>query len=214
MIFNKQITASLIILVAPMASAALSIVSTNNAGFNSNTSAIVDNTGTAIAQNTGVISVGTFGSLTDGQIQSLGSAGIISSSFDAVGSTNFNLLDGIFEDTIQNVGDTTRFVGQNIFSVIGNGNTIAGSTQFLIYRHSDVNTTGQFVGLPNLNGAAVVADGNGSTGSLLVGGFNNFTNDFGAGEFAAFNLVTVVPEPSSSALLAIAGVGFVLRRRR
>lgn len=196
-----------------VSNAALSIKTLNVVGFDSTTSAIVDNTGNVIPQDTGIVAIGTFGDLTDVEIQALSNGSSIESSFAAVGFTDMNLGDGLWEDIINNPNDTSAFVGQSIFTVVGNGSTLASSDQFLIYRHSSVNGTGDFNQDPNTNGDAFVAEGGASTGSLVVGGHGTFEHDFGAGDVAAFNLVPV-PEPSSTALLGLGGLALILRRRR
>jgi len=197
-----------------IAHAALTIRSTNLIGFNATTSAIVDNAGNVISNGEGIIAVGTFGALSDSDIQNLGSASAISSSFDIVGSTAFNSGDGLWDASITNSGDTSSFVGQSIFTVIGDGDTVADSTQFFIYRHSTVNGTGNFVENPNSNADASVADDAAATGSIVIGGNGDFQHDFtNTGATDAFNLVAV-PEPSSTTLLGLGGLALIMRRRR
>ena len=140
------------------ANAALSIKITNNVGFDNTSAAIVDNTGAVLAQNTGFVGIGTFGSLTTGQIQALNSAAMINSSFSLAGSTTMNLAPGFYEAAINNAADTTALAGRAIYTVIGNGSSVANSSQFLIYQHSTVNTTGNFNETPSLNGDANVAN--------------------------------------------------------
>ena len=212
--YNKLIAAFISIgFVTGISQAALSIKTLNVVDFDSSTAAFVDNTGNVIAQNTGVVAVGSFVGLNDADIQSLSNGAEISGAFNMAGSTNMNLGDGLWEAIINNPGDTSSLVGQAIFTVVGNGATIAVSDQFFIYRHSSVNGTGDFVQDPNNNEDASVAHGANSTGSILVGEFGNFQHDFSAGSFDAFNLV-VVPEPSSTALLGLGGLALLIRRRR
>jgi len=215
---SKIVRKNMLLTVALMLSvgnteAVLSIKSSNLLGFDNTTSAVVDNTGAAIAVGTGYVGVGSFGALTDIEIQALGNSTDIDSSFSSVGSTDFNVLDGLWDANIEKAGDTSGDVGTAIFTVLGNGADISSSTQFLIYRHSSVNGTGNFNETPNANGDALIAEGAGSTGSIVVGAHGNFQHDFGAGSFDAYNLV-VVPEPSSTALLGLGGVALFLRRRR
>lgn len=199
--------------------AALSIKSTNLLGFDSTTSAIVDNTGRALTSGTapghatlsnGNVSIGTFGSLTDSQIQAIGSGLAVDAAFNSAGEASIS--NGLWEQIINNTGDTTAFDSKPIFTVIGNATTIADSTQFLIYRHSAVNTNGNFKQDPDTNEAAIVNAA--LTSSLVVGKHGDFQFDFGTGTpVDAFNLVPI-PEPSSAVLLGLGGVAFFLRRRR
>ncbi|MBK1831458.1 PEP-CTERM sorting domain-containing protein [Verrucomicrobiaceae bacterium R5-34] len=205
---------AVVISVFASANAAISIRSTNIVDFDSTTSAIVDNTGNVLASGSGFVGVGTFGDLTDEQIQAFSSASLIDSSFNLLGSTDMNVGDGLWSEPVNEIGDTSAFLGESIFTVIGNGDSIADSDQFFIYRHSTVNGTGTFNQDPNTNGDAVVADGASASGSIVLGGNGDFQFDFGAGSTDAFNLVTLVPEPSSTALLGLGGLALLIRRRR
>jgi len=207
------IAISAITISISIGNAALSIRTSNVDGFDNSTNAIVDNAGNAIPLTTGIVAVGSFGTLTDEDIRALGSASAISSSFSLVVSTDFNVLAGLWDANPTKAGDTSADAGRAIFTVIGNEATVADSTQFLIYRHSAANGSGNFNETPNANTDAFVGNGANATGNLVVGGFDNFQHDFGAGEFAAFNLVAV-PEPSSTALLGLGGLALIIRRRR
>lgn len=195
--------------------AGLTISSSNLLGFDATTSAMVDNAGNAILNGQGVVAVGSFGAMTDGDIQALSSAGEFAANFAIAGSTAMNSgFDGLWSNPVNNTDDPSGFAGLPIFTLVGNGDSIGESTQFFVYRHSDLNAgTGTFNEAPGTNEGAIVAAGGGATGSVVVGDHGVWTHDFGAGAVDAFNLVTV-PEPSSTALLGLGGVALLLRRRR
>ncbi|MGB0992066.1 MAG: PEP-CTERM sorting domain-containing protein [Akkermansiaceae bacterium] len=204
---------SFFVFSAVTAQAAITVRVTNVVDFDSTTSAIVDNTGTVLTNGSGFVAVGSFDGLDDSQIQAAFAGGNLDSAFTELAATTINLGDGLWDFAANAAGDTSAFTAKSMFTVVANGNTLASSDQFFVYRHSSVNGTGNFNEAPSNNDDAVTAIGLRGTGSIVIGGHDNFQFDFGAGNQSAFNLVAV-PEPSSTALLGLGGLAFVLRRRR
>ncbi|NWK57349.1 PEP-CTERM sorting domain-containing protein [Verrucomicrobiaceae bacterium N1E253] len=197
--------------------AAISINGTNYVDYDATTSAIVDNAGNVIADGSGFVAIGSFGSMSIADIQALTDGTAMASAFDELSSGTMGAagFDGVWSASFEDAGDTSSLAGQPIYTVIGNGSDLSLSDQFFVYYHGDVNGTGLFLEDPGNNTDAVVAEGAASTGSVVIGEHGNFNYDFGAGNNAAYNLVTIpVPEPTSTALLGLGAFAFVLRRRR
>jgi PEP-CTERM motif len=180
-------------------------------------------TNTPLAANSGSVSIGTFATLTDAQITSMGA-------FNAA-NRNALLADFLaFADSVNNptrTGDTNAFdipglysgvnnginaaadpkIGKAIYTFIGNGPTLASSTQIGIVKDND-----SFVldDQPVITANAFLYE---PTSVILVGqlGAQIPVGPLG-GSFSTLQLAAV-PEPSCLALLGLCG-GFFVRRRR
>jgi hypothetical protein len=116
---------------------------------------------------------------------------------------------GLYQGSIAAAIDVgSEFEGNAIYTIIGNGDTIASSTAALVYKHSfNFQNDGESPG-----GDVIL--GLNQTGTLLLG-----SNDGTAAlepaipEREAFGLVPLIPEPSS-ALLGLVGIAFLGFRRR
>lgn len=203
-----------------------SLISTTHAGIVSGTSiidgvggdiAITDNVGNAISAGSGFIALGYF-SITDGQVDSglgVSSFSTTLGSFQSITTGNFNDEGLYFLTNDYGKGGLDAQSGRTLYTLIGNESDVNSSDQFILYRHDDV---------IDADGATASDDSNDMTlndGSLLFGTVG------GAKTIDATNLIaddnytvsssfamTVVPEPSSTALLGLGGLALVLRRRR
>lgn len=185
---------------------AATISFTNLVGFDSTTNPIVSSTGVVIPDGTGFVAAGVF-SITDAQILEFAtSPGSIASAFTAVASGNFSSgINGLFS-----LAPTTNssINSGTVYGIIGNASTFASSTEIGVFKF-----TQSFLADPAITDGAVLSNSaSGNVSQILIGGFSNFTHDFGAGANSAYNLA-VIPEPSA-ALLGALGVLGLLRRRR
>jgi len=113
--------------------------------------------------------------------------------------------NGLFQNAAGAFADP--FGGKNIYLYASNGSDFTNaSAEYLIYKFSATFTADPF------NGEQLLGT---SAGSLLVGGYNNYSFDYslGGGALPAFNTVAAVPEPTTWMLLVL-GVTFVLWRKR
>ena len=117
-----------------------------------------------------------------------------------------NLGPGIYQSTVTSTVGGSAFAGQNVYTVIGNGSSIADSTALAVWDHqfnfvaeADGNTSDSIIG---------------RSGSAILG--NTVDADLGGGAvFPGLQLVggDMIPEPSS-ALLGLLGLSFLAFRRR
>jgi hypothetical protein len=185
-------------------------------------SGIFNSSGNLIPFGQGSVQVGFFDGITDSEIVSLyasGNLSTLSSSFQPWNASPVNMnvdpgAPGLFGEFVsKNVSDdpplNTIFIGQNIYlwaSTGGSDFTDPGS-EYLIYSWA---TPFPF---NNNNAEVFLRDGQ---GTLLVGQFGNFSNDYGMGSGvqAGFNTVEVVPEPATYAtLIGLLALGIVVTRR-
>lgn len=156
----------------------------------------------------GSVAIGIF----SGDAGTLGAAGDIDglkaafTQFGDAVSMGFNGIDGLYQNTISATVAGSAFSGANVYTVIGNGADIAGSSGLFVYDHGFT-----FVDEPGATPDAVLTGGSviyGTTGTGNVGG-----TDFAGFQLAGMGGGPVIPEPSS-ALLGLLGLGFLAFRRR
>ncbi|MEN8680618.1 MAG: PEP-CTERM sorting domain-containing protein [Akkermansiaceae bacterium] len=176
---------------------------------------ILDNTGTPIALGSGYVATGTFSALPTGVAD-------VKANFTAFGDGTTDFSNGLSAPGFFNktrsasipAGTTDAPVGQNVYLVIGDGPTLADSTDFVVFDPSAVFGTENAVGAGgidiNINSDAVTPD------SVLWGTIvNNVDTGLGVTFTEGLQIGnTVVPEPSTSLLAALAGLALAARRRR
>ncbi|MBK1854303.1 PEP-CTERM sorting domain-containing protein [Verrucomicrobiaceae bacterium 5K15] len=159
---------------------------------------------TPVTDNTGTVSVGFYDS--EPTFGTEVSTADILSDYTALGSGAFEdsigNLDGYFRfDLTENI--TSEYASKDVYIVLGNASTLEASDEFLVWKATSNPDGNTFVEDDPLGGPGSVALDN-TTGSLLLG-------DFESGEF---NMISVVPEPSSTALFGLGGLALLIRRRR
>ena len=182
-----------------------SVTVTNNQGP-VNTQSVVDNTGAAVDGGFAAI-----GSISDvSALNTLTSAGLdaLFTVYDgATGAVNNAPFNGTY--SISNNGSDitgTAWAGAPIYLVLGNGGDLASSTQAAVLRVGNFPGSEPAVQTVNVN----------NTAEVLLGDFDTFTLQPGPipSQNAALALVPLVPEPSSSLLIGLAGLSLLIRRRR
>ena len=182
-----------------------SVTVTNNAGP-VNTQSVVDNTRAAVDGGFAAI-----GSISDASaLNTLTSAGLadLFTVYDgAIGAITAAPFAGTY--SISNEGSDitgTAWAGAPIYLVLGNGGDLASSTQAAVLRVGNFPGSEPAVQTVNVN----------NTAEVLLGDFDTFTLQPGPipTQNAALALVPLVPEPSSSLLIGLAGLSLLIRRRR
>ena len=182
-----------------------SVTVTNNAGP-VNTQSVVDNTGAAVDGGFAAI-----GSISDvSALNTLTSAGL-ADLFTVYDGASGAITAAPFAGTysISNNGSDitgTAWAGAPIYLVLGNGGDLASSTQAAVLRVGNFPGSEPAVQTVNVN----------NTAEVLLGDFDTFTLQPGPipSQNAALALVPLVPEPSSSLLIGLAGLSLLIRRRR
>jgi hypothetical protein len=194
---------SILVLNCAASAASHSITNLSNPTF----TAILDTSGTAITS--GVVVLGSYTS------EPVSANNILTNFIQAgTGSIGFfgSGAPGYFTGNINsnNLGVGEPLVGMTVYALIGNGATIATSTQVAVWK-SITNPSGNIFVADNPTGGPSDVAVFASTGSLIIGNVQaNF--DGGLGPQNAFRL-EAIPEPSTL-LLASLGVLGLLRRRR
>ena len=188
-----------------------SVTVTNNAGP-VNTQSVVDNTGAAV--DGGFAAIGTISDVSglNGNTTTLTSGALadLFTVYDgAIGAITAAPFAGTY--SISNEGSDitgTAWAGAPIYLVLGNGGDLASSTQAAVLRVGNFPGSEPAVQTVNVN----------NTAEVLLGDFDTFTLQPGPipSQNAALALVAigVIPEPSSSLLIGLAGLSLLIRRRR
>ena len=175
---------------------------------------ILDNAGDPIALSGGYVSVGTFASVPSSveDVRSFVSFGDGNSTF-----TNEIDFPGFFDSGRSAPipeGTVTAPVGQPVYVVIGNGDSLATSDFFAVYDPGLVFGTEDSVGAGALD---IIIDSSTLTPESLVFGDlveNVSLEGIPFDEGIQLTDGVMIPEPSTSLLAALAGLALVGRRRR
>lgn len=170
----------------------------------------IDNAGNPIAADTGYVGVGTVSDLTLLTPADLQGG---TSTFNAFGSS-ITFGNAGFEGFVTGdisgprVADGDAFANQGIFVVLGNGATLAESTEFAVVDASSIV-------FPVDDGAPTPAEASvaiATTSNLVLGSLNGTYSVAGL-DIPAIQMVAI-PEPSAALLAGLAFVGGLVRRRR
>ncbi len=172
---------------------------------------ILDNTGTPIAQGSGFVAVGTFA------VVPTDNAGVQAFNVFGSGATAFANginADGFFDNSSSDAipaGTVSAPVGQSVYLVIGDGSSLATSSNFAVFDPGMVFGTENAVGAGgldlNLSNVTVTED------SLVLGTLLTDV-DTGLGVTFEKGIALGIPEPSTSLLAGLAGLALAVRRRR
>ncbi len=186
-----------------------SVTVTNNAGP-VNTQSVVDNSGAVV--DGGFAAIGSISDLSglDGTTTTL-TSGQLADRFTVYDGATGAITAAPFAGTysISNNGSDitgTAWAGAPIYLVLGNGVDLASSTQGAVLEVGNFPGSEPAVQTVNVN----------NTAEVLLGNFETFTLQPGPipTQNAALALVALVPEPSSSLLIGLAGLSLLIRRRR
>ena len=205
------LTASVFVGLSISSHAVIATIGNNNFAV-----AFTDNAGVPLAAGSGVVAAGIFSDPSDIELVNLASdfTGLTdpNNAADSTFSVNApNGQDGVLSGSIDGGRQAadSAFVGANIFFVIGNGSTLADSTEFAVF-----DTGFQFAAddtTPAPSSFAFVP----SADTLVIGEVGADVGLFGGAVQATnFQLATAIPEPSSALLAGLALVGGLVRRRR
>jgi hypothetical protein len=177
---------------------------------------VTDNAGNPIANGTGTVVVGTFLSGAPDFANSTGPQ--VADAFTQWGnggSFGFNGFASLYQVVADGgrVNAGTPELGQSIWTLLGNGDSLATSTQLLAFEHSTAFSDDSASALPTSYTASL-----GTTGDYRFGGQNTGPTNI---DPPGLDLPTVglgvlaeIPEPSSVLLLGLGGLAFAGRRRR
>jgi hypothetical protein len=132
----------------------------------------------------------------------------------ATGTSNWSGYEGLFSvDTLLVTGNNT-LLGKQLFVLVGNATSIATSTEITVMTNTSwlvpTNPTGD---IPEAWGFDIL-DVTAQQSGILFGTYNAGGGAYpGEGVVDAVRLQTVVPEPSTGALMMIGAAGLVALRR-
>ncbi len=219
---KKTIIANLAVLASLSSASAYTVSFINVTSTNEFSVPVVDNAGNPIGVDSGFVSAGTFsvapvftGAPTDIQV--------IQSTFSSFGDggssfSNLPSIDGFFDGSRSApipFESTDPPVGESVFVVIGNGDSLSSSTEFAVFDPGMVFGTDTAVGSGALdvdvNSTTLTAD------NLIFGNIleNQTLEQTGGLVFEeTIQLTGAIPEPSTGLLAALAGLALAARRRR
>lgn len=205
---KKTFIALTLLMAASAGLQAASITVTNRLAATLESRWIADADGSFIPNGGGMVAIGSFAD--ESGIAGASSVDGLLSAFtqfgDAVSVAGVGTVAGLYANSISASVSGGGFTDQSVFTVIGNGGSLASSSNFLVFKHDGVFPADADNPTATLN--AIVGEGQ---GELLLGGSG--TGDFNGNAIDTYTLGVVVPEPSS-ALLGLLGLSFLAFRRR
>jgi hypothetical protein len=189
------------------------VVTLDSGGFSQ---AVVDTTNTAIPVGGGFIAVGFFSTYTSSTIFSDLSGSQLEADFNVFGPSQVFAgvgFEGFYALSVDGgrVGASSPFLNKTLITLIGNGSTLANSTEALIYQHTAT--------WPNDDGAPVpaaltaVLGDNGNTTAFWFGAPTGGTTPILGSDIPAISMAKLIPEPSTALLGALGALGLLRRRR-
>ncbi len=177
---------------------------------------VADSSGTLLPANSGSVGIGFFAG-GDAAVTGASSGSDIIAGFtqfsDSVGISFSSPVPGLYLNQISGAINDGGFDGQSIYTVIGDGGTLASSSQWAVYKH-DVSFPAEGANPNAAVESAILGAGNALIGTLAPSTFNgNDVNALWLDGFGGAGPGPVIPEPSS-ALLALLGFSFMGFRRR
>lgn len=216
-LMKKSIIASMAILTVSAHGASYT-VGNSSLGFDAN--GVTDNAGNLLSGTQASAAFGYFDS--DASVTSAtSSSDLLDGDWNQFGTSEVNFTEptaptnfqGLFESQGTEVANLEDFSGQSIYLVIGKGETLSTSTEFLVYKFDT--QFGSTVDEP-INTTVVLDADTIQMSNLLVGGVggDQSVSSLDPVAQATFFTAVLVPEPSSTALLGLGGLALLIRRRR
>lgn len=175
--------------------------------------AVTDSMGVLIPDGGGVIVTGFFTTLLDADIAN-SSSSVLGSDFVQFGSSGefgFNGFGGVYSVAVDGgrIAPSSTFDLKTIYTVLGNGDTIAGSSDFVIFKHPFTFEADSL----DANDKTALATLGEISGVYLLGGPVAGTVNIGGADLPIVQMAQAVPEPSALMLSAL-GAMALLRRKR
>lgn len=180
---------------------------------------VLSSAGVPYTQGSATVGVGFF-NISDAEIQQLFAIGDVASLSEAFVSHGVQPtvafggggdLAGVFTAAFDEAVTGAPKAGSNVYVVIGQGDSLFGGSELLVFKSNTVFTVDTALIPTNVS-----ANLRSTLGSVIVGSFGgSFDAGVGLGAQPHFSTAQVIPEPSTVALLGLGALaGFVAFRRR
>lgn len=212
----KNIFTAVLLVAGVQSSFAAAYSVSNDQGLDSH--AIVDNTGTALTNTSGSAALGYF-SGGDADVSTATGASSLLDSWQQFGAASTfaaaQASPPFIDKGVVTVGSSGIPVGgfatKNIYMVVSNATTLAGGNQFFIYKFNETFSenepgTGTKLTLGVNSGSVILGRDLGNPLVSVSTTLNSPQQSYGT--------VTIVPEPSSAALVGLGGIALIFRRRK